>query len=192
MLARGRTIGIFGPSYVGKTTFVHHLAGSGYFRHVPVLTTRPPRDDEIGSGTFFVSEADLRAKVATGKWLTSRIGSYLYGFDLDLCIALNKEHHVIFEIAPTTKTAFQRELPELITVLLWPADFEQLQAELSRAFERPSIERAERLRRNEQDARAGLDADLTLYVERLSNAAARDAQWDAMEGKILASLEKRR
>ncbi|MEV8509742.1 hypothetical protein AB0368_33630 [Actinoplanes sp. NPDC051475] len=171
----GRLLAVVGPSFAGKSTFIRFLLDErDDFTAASLLTTRQPRPGEVGDETMgFVDEHQMDRLVETG-WFVDTVGPARYALDLAGAQALSRRRHVLLGVAPPTLPKLCQRLPELKVVLLWPADFDQMQAELAASSERPEAERADRIARNEALRVAPPFAHLRLNVARVPLKQRRD------------------
>lgn len=141
-----RRIGIFGPSYVGKSTFVRSLIVHGGYVRAPLATTRPPRAGECEPNVTFVNDGTMATFHADCRFIVQRIGPYEYAVDLRALEAAAQGSNIVIDLAPTTVSSFIAVVPDLLTVLLWPLDFDVMQRALRRDPARPPHERRLRFR----------------------------------------------
>jgi guanylate kinase len=184
-------IGIFGPSYVGKTSFGRYLVESGSFKRLPIWTSRPPRIVENDPDVRFTTEEQILPLEQDETWLVNKIGPHYYAMNLEECRSLLSDSHVIVGLTTGTKESIKRRLPSLFTVLLWPEDFDALQKELERSAEREIRDRQVRLAMNIGDTMADLNADLVLEITRHADTTKRLAHFAELKQTLLARLRQR-
>ena len=192
MSERFLPIGIFGPSYVGKTSFGRYLVESGPFRRLPIWTSRPPRIVENDPDVRFTTEARLIALSQDEMWLVNKIGPNYYAMSLEECHNMLGDSHVLVGLTTGIKESVKQRIPALFTVLLWPEDFDALQQELADSPERDMTDRQVRLAMNVEDTMADLRSDLVLEIARHSDMTKRLAHFAALKETLLASLRKHR
>lgn len=184
-------VGIFGPSYVGKTSFGRYLVEHGPFRRLPLWTSRPPRIVENDPDVRFTTEEHLLDLSHDEKWVVNRIGPHYYAMNLEECYKMLDDSHVIVGLTTGIKESVKRRLPTLFTVLLWPEDFDALQRELAQTSEREMRDRQVRLAMNVGDTMADLTADLVLEIARHTDMTQRLGHFAALEKNLLARLAER-
>lgn len=184
-------VGMFGPSYVGKTCFGRYLVQSGPFRRLPIWTSRPPRIVENDPDVRFTTEDKLVTLEQDELWLVNKIGPHYYAMSLEECRSMLNDSHVIVGLTTGTKEPIKRRLPSLFTVLVWPEDFDALQQELAQTSERETSDREVRLAMNIGDTMADLSADLVLEMARHADLTERLAHFDALKEALLAGLKQR-
>lgn len=183
-------IGIFGPSYVGKTCFGRYLVESGPFRRLPIWTSRPPRIVENDPDVRLTTEGQLIALSQDEMWLVNKIGPHYYAMSLEEYHCMLRDSHVIVGLTTGIKESVKRRLPALFTVLLWPEDFDALQKELAQTSEREMSDRQVRLAMNVGDRMADLSADLVLEMARHADLTERLAHFAALKETLLARLRR--
>lgn len=184
-----RSVALFGPSYVGKTTFLS-AASRRDFLIAPLITDRPPRDGEPddGTGMAIVTAGGFDRRIAASSWFVFRSAGYRYGLDLGTAAVRLSQAHVILGISPTRAEELRRRLPSLVGVLMWPADFDSMQAALLRCPQRSSGERWSRYWRNQRMRSDIPAADIILRVPRVTDAAAIRAVHERLVTQLLAAL----
>lgn len=182
-------VGIFGPSYVGKTSFGRFLAENGSFKRLPIWTSRPPRVGEYDPDMYFTSEREIIDLSRREDWIVNKVGENHYAMSLTQCHAMLAESHVLVGLTREIKDGCKGRLPSLFTLLLWPLDFADLQHKLAHAEERPIFDREARLAANDYDAGQVMKADLTLIVERQADAAARIKHFADLQEILLSALK---
>ena len=185
-----RPIGVFGPSFVGKTTFVRYLASNPAFRRATIWTTRSRRPGEQDQCVSFTTESLLLGKKLDSRWIVQHIGPYVYAIDTQQCEQILREAHLLIEIAPSTREVFERNFTNLLSVKLWPDNFGVLESLLKITTERPLKERIDRIQSNRDDADESLCADLEFIVKRFEDNQRRVEQWRDMELKLLTRLQQ--
>jgi len=165
-----RFIALFGPSYVGKTTFLATVATLPDFAVAPLITDRPRRtgEDPNGPAMAIVDAAELDRCTATGSWLVFPSSGYRYALDLTAAERLRANRHVVLGAAPTIVPALRARLPGLLRVLLWPESFPAMQSALLADAGRTLAERRARHALNEEMRAAQQPADLVLSVPRVA------------------------
>jgi guanylate kinase len=184
-------VGMFGPSYVGKTCFGRYLVESGPFRRLPIWTSRPPRIVENDPDVRFTTEDKLIPLEQDEMWLVNKIGPHYYAMSLEECRSMLNDSHVIVGLTTGTKNSIKRRLPSLFTVLLWPENFDALQKELAQTSEREMNDREVRLAMNIGDTMADLSADLVLGMARHADIKKRQAHFAALKETLLVKLKQR-
>jgi guanylate kinase len=170
-MTRHRVLAVTGPSFVGKSTFIRYCIGTGLFAPARLRASRAPRPAGDPPQLEFVSQEAIRALAGSDDWLVSQVGQNLYALDLRHCRQVLETSHLVLEVAPDALAAHRRVLPQLYAVMLWPDDFDLLQAALSVSVERLAMENAERVELNQRLKAAPPATDLRLTVKKTPDPA---------------------
>lgn len=171
---RGRLIGMLGPTFVGKSTLGKCLVETGRVRRAKLYASRRPRPSENDPDMVFCSASDLEGRQADPNWIIMPIYGEYYGYHVPEIAEMLQTSHVVVGVTVDTVAQVKQRLPDLITLLLWPADFERMQRELSQSPERFEAEKALRLRLNLRDQSQMPPHDLKIEISRVPPEAVLD------------------
>lgn len=131
---KGILLIVSGPAGTGKGTVVKKVVSSadGYSLSVSATTRSPRVGEEDGVHYHFLTRERFEEKIEKGEMLeyAEYVGNY-YGTPKDRVVELlDKGVNVVLEIEVVGAMKVKALMPEAVTVLLLPPDFEILEARL--------------------------------------------------------------
>lgn len=144
---------ISGPSGVGKGTLVRGLLSRVPNLHCSISsTTRKPRsNEEHGKDYFFLPEDEFRKKIGNKDFLEwAEVCGYLYGTSKqEVETELNKGNDVVLEIDVQGALKVMEESSNVVSIIITPPSFEELEKRLCDRLTESESEIADRMKQAE-------------------------------------------
>ena len=183
-------LGFFGPSFVGKTTFINYITKNGNFFCLPLFTSRLPRNGEDDKNIKFCSIDNFIQWQKDNDFIVHKVEEFYYANNICEINELLKNNNVIIGFTPDSIAEYKKRLPNIKTVLFWPNDFDDMQNKLISSLERSIEERKKRYDLNLQLKNKSIKADITLIIERIPDSELRKKHLENLMNKLIFELEK--
>ena len=165
---KGILLILSGPAGSGKGTVVRRLREDPSFVFSVSATTRPPREEDKEGVTYcFKSRREFEIMLANGELLeyTEYVGNYYGTPKAPVMRALDAGKNVILEIETDGAAQVKRLLPEAVSVMLLPPDYQTLAARLRGRGTEDEETVKKRLRKAADEVKAAAGYDYVVVNE---------------------------